>query len=74
MLDRIYGALGTVHSPIGNNEIAQTITRHGKFCNISASKYINNCFKKLFGINDDYVTICSGDTGSIFRGTVLWIK
>lgn len=66
MLNSIYGALGTPHSPIGNPDLSQSITRHGKFCNISASEYIRECFKKMFGISDDYVNVASGDTDSQF--------
>lgn len=64
MLNSIYGALGTPHSPIGNPDLSQTITRHGKFCNISASNYIKECFQKLFGIDENYVCVASGDTDS----------
>lgn len=74
MLNSVYGALGTAHSPIGNNEISQTVTRHGKYCNISASKYIKDSFKKMFGIDDDYVVCCSGDTDTFLFSTKLWVK
>ncbi len=66
MINSIYGILGTSHSPIGNPELAQTITRQGRFANISASKYIKNCFKQMFKIDDDYINTISGDTDSQF--------
>ena len=74
MLNSIYGALGTAHSPIGNNEISQTVTRTGKYANISSSEYIKNCFKKMFGIDDNYVVCCSGDTDTTAASTKIWIK
>lgn len=66
MLNSVYGMFGTNHSPIYSAAIAQSITRTGKFCNISASEFIRKRFKELFGISDDYVSVCSGDTDSQF--------
>ena len=66
MLNSVYGMFGTNHSPIYSAAIAQSITRTGKFCNISASKFIKKRFKELFGITDDYVSVTSGDTDSQF--------
>lgn len=66
MLNSVYGIMGTAHSPIGNPDLAQTITRTGKFCNISASNYIKEYFKKKYGIDDDYICTISGDTDSQF--------
>ena len=65
-LNSLYGVTGTRFSPIGNPDIAQTITRQGKFCNISANKFITAVFKKKFGIGDDYNVLASGDTDSQF--------
>src|SRR5574344_163233 len=64
MINSIYGLLGTSFSPLYNPDLAQTVTRNGKFCNISASKFIRNWFKEKYGIKDDYISTISGDTDS----------
>ena len=74
MLNSVYGALGTPHSPIGNPDLSQTITRAGKFANISSSQYIRDCFKKMFGIDDNYVVASGGDTDTVAAETKIWIK
>ena len=74
MLNSVYGMFGTNHSPIYSAAIAQSITRTGKFCNISASKFIKQKFKELFGITQDYITTVSGDTDSIIGATLVHIK
>ena len=74
MLNSIYGILGTVHSPIENREIAQTITRTGKFANMSAATYIKEWFKEKFKVGDDYVTPVSGDTDSVIGSTKIFVK
>lgn len=66
MLNSVYGMFGTNHSPIYSAHIAQSITRTGKFCNISASKFIKKRFKDMFGIDDSYASVASGDTDSQF--------
>lgn len=66
MLNSVYGMFGTNHSPIYSAHIAQSITRTGKFCNISASKFIKKRFKEMFGITDEYAIVASGDTDSQF--------
>lgn len=66
MLNSVYGILGTAHSAIGNPDLAQTITRNGKFCNISASKFIKDWFIEKFKVDDSYVSTVSGDTDSQF--------
>lgn len=73
MLNSVYGMFGTNHSPIYSAHIAQSITRTGKFCNISASKFIKKRFKELFGIGDDYVSVTSGDTDSFTGDTKIYI-
>ena len=65
-INSIYGILGTNHSPLYIVELAQTITRLGKFCNISASKFIAKTFKERFGADENYITAVSGDTDSQF--------
>ena len=74
MLNSVYGMFGTNHSPIYSSHIAQSITRTGKFCNISASEFIKKRFKELFGINENYVGVTSGDTDSILSVTNLYIR
>ena len=74
MLNSVYGMFGTNHSPIYSAAIAQSITRTGKFCNISASKFIKKRFKDMFKIDDDYVSVASGDTDSCIGTTMLYIK
>lgn len=73
-LNSLYGVTGTRFSPIGNPDIAQTITRQGKFCNISANKFITAVFKKKFGIGDDYTVMAGGDTDSVGFSTKLSIR
>ena len=74
MLNSVYGMFGTNHSPIYSAAIAQSITRTGKFCNISASEFIKKRFIKMFGIGNDYVTTVSGDTDSFTGDTKIYIK
>lgn len=74
MLNSVYGMFGTNHSPIYSAAIAQSITRTGKFCNISASEFIRKRFKELFGISDDYVSVTSGDTDSVIGSTKVYVR
>lgn len=74
MLNSVYGMFGTNHSPIYSAAIAQSITRTGKFCNISASKFIKTRFKELFGIDESYIICCGGDTDSCVSSTNLHIR
>jgi DNA polymerase elongation subunit (family B) len=74
MLNSVYGMFGTNHSPIYSAHIAQSITRTGKFCNISASEFIRERFKELFNIGPDYVSVASGDTDSVVGETKLYIR
>lgn len=79
MINSIYGILGTPFSPIANPNIAQSITRMGRFCNINASKFVLKYFNenydknyKGFRIKIDErlppidVSAISGDTDSQF--------
>ena len=74
MLNSVYGMFGTNHSPIYSAAIAQSITRTGKFCNISASKFIRKRFEELFGVTQDYVVTVSGDTDSVVSFTNVYIR
>ena len=74
MLNSVYGMFGTNHSPIYSAVIAQSITRTGKFCNISASKFIKKEFARRFGITDDYPIVASGDTDSVVGSTKVCIR
>lgn len=74
MINSIYGILGTAHSPICNIDLAQTITRNGKFFNITASKYAFSRFKEEFNIPDDYVIVTTGDTDSVEKRSSIIIQ
>lgn len=74
MLNSVYGMFGTSHSPIYNVYLAQSITRTGKYCNISASKFIKSFFVKNFGVAEDYVSVASGDTDSVTGDTTIYVK
>ena len=73
-LNSVYGILGTPYSAIYNPDIAQSITRNGKFCNISASKFIAKRFKEMFGTTDEYPSTVYGDTDSCLNSTMLRVK
>lgn len=51
MINSIYGMMGTSHSPIANLDMAQSITRSGRFCNTNASMYILKYFQKNYDPN-----------------------
>jgi hypothetical protein len=74
MLNTVYGVLGTRFSPIGNADLAQTITRQGKFCNLSANKFIGDEFKRMYHTNDKYKFTAGGDTDSIVYDTMLEVR
>ena len=74
MLNSVYGMFGTNHSPIYSAAIAQSITRTGKFCNISASQFIKKRFMEMFGVTQDYVSVTSGDTDSVLSSSYVYIK
>ena len=70
-LNSLYGITGTRFSPIGNPDIAQTITRQGKFCNLSANAYVGEEFKRIFCVSDLYRITCGGDTDSCQKSTLI---
>lgn len=70
-INSIYGILGTNHSPLYIVELAQTITRLGKFCNLSANKFIGNVFKQRYNVDESYITSVSGDTDSFLGCTKI---
>lgn len=74
MLNSVYGMFGTSHSPIYNVYLAQSITRTGKYCNISASKFIKKFFIDHFGVTEDYISVASGDTDSVTGDTMIYIR
>ena len=89
MINSIYGMIGTAFSPIYNIHLAQTITRTGKFCNISAAEYVAEVFNEKFGDKfamppppnlldivgrNKKMYICSGDTDTFFYLTKIRIK
>lgn len=55
MINSIYGIMGTSASPIGNENIAQSITRTGRFCNTMASKFICKRFKEDYGLKQGFM-------------------
>ena len=73
MINSIYGICGTSFSPIYNPYIAQSITRTGKFCNLSAAKYISKVFKERYNLNDSYVYQNGGDTDSSVSPAIIRI-
>lgn len=74
MINSIYGCMGTAFSPIANPDIAQSITRQGRFCNISTSNAIRKYFEEKYGIDKNYVISISGDTDSFNHQTKIRIK
>lgn len=72
-INSIYGILGTNHSPLYIVELAQTITRLGKFCNLSANKFIGNVFKQRYNVDESYITSVSGDTDSFWGDTKIML-
>jgi DNA polymerase elongation subunit (family B) len=74
MINSIFGICGCSHSPIANKYIAQTITKSGRYCNLSAAKFITKKFTERFGIPPDYVTQNGGDTDSAAFSTKIMIK
>ena len=66
MINSIYGCMGTNFSPIANPDIAQSVTRQGRFCNQSTAAFIKRRFMEKYNAPDDYVLAVSGDTDSIF--------
>ena len=89
MINSIYGMIGTAFSPIYNIHLAQTITRTGKFCNISAAEYVAEVFNEKFGDKfamppppnlidivgrNKKMYICSGDTDTSKSSTKIYIK
>jgi DNA polymerase elongation subunit (family B) len=74
MINSIYGILSTSFSPVYNPYISQSITRLGKFLNISSSEFIKMWLKDNYGIKDDYIVTVSGDTDSAVSPTTLRIR
>ena len=74
MINSVYGILGTNFSPIYNPDLAQSITRNGRFFNINATKHTKDFFMEKFGVDENYVTSASGDTDSCIGSTKLRIR
>lgn len=51
MINSVYGQMGSAYSPIANLDIAQSITRTGRFCNTNASMFILREFQKKYDPN-----------------------
>ena len=72
MINSCYGLFGTIFSPFYNPDLAQTITRQGRFANMSAADYIKKVFTERYGIPEDYVVSISGDTDTIHGDTLIY--
>lgn len=48
MLNSVYGQMGSAYSPLANLDIAQSITRQGRMCNIKSSEYAVTYFRENF--------------------------
>lgn len=74
MINSIYGCLGTQFSPIYDADLAQSITRQGKFCNRNASLFLKNLYISRYGESEKYIHTVSGDTDSCTYSTKIHIK
>lgn len=66
MINSCYGLFGTIFSPFYNPDLAQTITRQGRFANMSAADYIKKYIKEKYNSDEEDVYVIAGDTDSIF--------
>lgn len=66
MINSIYGICGTKYSPIANPDMAQTVTRQGRFCNQTTAEFILKRFIEKYGADKDYMVAIGGDTDSQF--------
>ena len=76
-INSIYGATGTSFSPIADPNISQTITRMGRFANMSSAKFVHDEFVKRYNADPNYIGQPSGDTDSIFLNlepVTSWMK
>ena len=73
-INSIYGACGTSFSPIADPNIAQTITRMGRFCNMSSASYVHDEFVKRYNADPNYIGQPTGDTDSSISSTKIRIK
>ena len=74
MINSVYGILSTPFSPVYNPYISQSITRLGKFLNISSSEFIKKWLKENYNIDDDYIVSISGDTDSVVSPALVRIQ
>ena len=74
MINSVYGCLGTGFSPIADPNIAQSVTRGGRFANQNASKFILSKFQEYYGAPPDYPVVLGGDTDSFSPETMVRIK
>jgi DNA polymerase elongation subunit (family B) len=74
MINSVYGILSTPFSPVYNPYISQSITRLGKFLNISSSEFIKKWLKENYNIDDDYIVSISGDTDSAVSPALVRIQ
>lgn len=73
LLNSVYGIMGSKYCSVFNPDIAQSITRQGRFFNISAEKYIRQYLTENYNISEDYVVAVGGDTDSCEKSTIICI-
>ena len=66
LINSLYGMLGEKNSCIFNIHIAQTITRQGRYSNISGIEFVTKILKERFNVPDTYKTVVGGDSDSFF--------
>ena len=65
LINSAYGTLGTTFSPIYDVRLAEAITLTGQFANRSTAVFLNEYFRKTYGVPEDYNITISGDTDSV---------
>ena len=66
MINSIYGCMGNKFSAIADPNLAQSVTRLGKFCNTSTQAFMRTLFEELYNVPKDYIPVVGMDTDSIF--------
>lgn len=74
MINSIYGTMGTSFSPIANLDIAQTITRVGRFCNTQASIFVRKMFNEKYDKNYQGFRIKALTDDSKYYSKADWIN
>ena len=66
LLNSLYGIMGSKYCPFFSTDLAQTVTRQGRFCNMSIDKYLRSELTRIFNIAPNYKILPGGDTDSVF--------